>query len=86
MAFIFNVKMISKYLFLVGIGLLFLGMLLIIIASFAGAEKTDSKIAVGGIIGFIPFGFGNDRKLVLFGMILTAVIFVFFILMNYLFR
>ncbi|MBW2982236.1 hypothetical protein KY343_05125 [Candidatus Woesearchaeota archaeon] len=78
--------MIAKYLFPIGIGFLFLEIILIVIASLAGAEKGESKAAVGGIIGFIPFGFGTDKRLVWFSMILTAVIFVFFILMNYLWR
>ncbi len=28
--------------------------------------KSNAKVAVGGFIGFIPFGFGNDKSLVWF--------------------
>jgi len=62
-----------KYLLPLGFGLIFLGMIIVMIAALT-AEKGESKFAVGGIIGFIPFGFGNDKGMVWFAMILTAVI------------
>lgn len=68
-----------KYLLPIGIGLIFLGIIVIIIASLLQAEKAESKVAVGGIIGFIPFGFATDKRLLWFVMILTAVMFLFWI-------
>ncbi len=60
--------------------LMFFGFLLIIIGiillSFSAGEK---KIAVGGFIGPIPFGFANDPqmlKLVWIIVIIMAIIFI----------
>ena len=74
----------NRYLLPIGIAFIFIGFIIIMIASFT-AEKTQGKVAVGGIIGFIPFGFANDKRLLYFAMILTAVIFIFFVL-SYLWR
>lgn len=46
----------------IGFALVLLGMLLLILGSFS-AQKADTKVAVGGFIGFIPFGFANDKRL-----------------------
>jgi uncharacterized membrane protein len=81
-----EIKMAARYLLPIGIGLVFLGIILIIIASLTGTGEGRSKVAVGGIIGFIPFGFGTDKKLVWFVMILTAAIFFLWIMMSYLWR
>ena len=78
--------MIARYILPLGIGLIFLGIFLVIISSFLSAEKGESKVAVGGIIGFIPFGFGNDKRLVWFVIGLAAILFIFLLLMNYLWR
>ena len=78
--------MIEKYILPLGIGLIFLGIFLVIIFSFLSAEKGESKVAVGGIIGFIPFGFGNDKRVVWFVISLTAILFVFWMLIIYLWR
>lgn len=57
---------------LAGIGLffIFLGFLLVVLGSLLDATKTKSgsgtsgpKIAVGGFIGPIPFGWANDKRL-----------------------
>ncbi len=66
-----------KYLMQIGIGLVFLGVIIIFIAGILGADKGESKAAVGGIIGFIPFGFANDKKMLWFIIILTAAVFFF---------
>ena len=52
--------MMLRYLALIGIGFIFLGIVLVIVSSLISAEKGETKVAVGGIIGFIPFGFAND--------------------------
>ena len=52
---------------LVGIGIIvaFIGLIIIFTGALAGKESgSKTKVAVGGFIGFIPFGFGNDKKLV----------------------
>ncbi|MFO8015481.1 MAG: hypothetical protein R6U32_00090 [Candidatus Woesearchaeota archaeon] len=53
-------------LILIGMLLVLAGMAVIIIGSLAQSGSSSdgsSKVAVGGFIGFIPFGFANDRKL-----------------------
>ena len=46
-----NLAMIGFVIILIGFALVFIGYM-------TGAK--DSKVAVGGVIGFAPFGFGND--------------------------
>ena len=71
-----------RYLALIGIGFIFLGIILIVVSSLISAEKGETKAAVGGIIGFIPFGFANDKKLLYFVIGLTAIMFFVWILFN----
>jgi uncharacterized membrane protein len=76
----------ASYLLPIGLILLFIAIAFIIIGSIASSGKTETKVAVGGVIGFIPFGFANDKKMLWFAMIFTAVLFVFFILMRFFWR
>ncbi len=71
-----------KQLIPIGMIVIFIGMILIFIGALSSVKdgKTDAKVAVGGFIGFIPFGFGNDKKLMYFAMGLTAVMFFVWIL------
>lgn len=62
----------------IGIAMILLGFFLVFVGSLTG--KGDSKVAVGGIIGFIPFGFGNDPQLVKIAIIISAVLAIIFIL------
>jgi len=71
---------------LISIGILMIGIGFVIVffGMFMGAKESTSKtkIAVGGFIGPIPFGFGNDKNFVWFVTILSLVVFlvwVFFI-------
>jgi uncharacterized membrane protein len=69
---------------LISIGMLviFIGFALVFIGALTNANK-DTKVAVGGFIGFIPFGFGNDKRLVLVMMVLMALALMFFFAMNF---
>lgn len=67
----------------IGILLVFIGMILIIVGSLTQASKSETKVAFGGFIGPIPFGFGNDKQLVTIVIIVAAVIFIFWTLINY---
>ncbi len=74
-------KMPSEQLLQIGILLVFVGIALIIFSALSSAgekEKSKStfKFSVVGFLGFIPFGFGNDRRLLLFGVVLTVVVVV----------
>ena len=53
-----NVISLGILIILIGFALVFIGALTQV---FSG--KGDTKIAVGGFVGFIPFGFANDRRL-----------------------
>jgi uncharacterized membrane protein len=80
----------------VGTVIVFIGMIVIMIGSLkaqkssASASETGSagsgptaKVAVGGFIGPIPFGFSNDKTLMYFliGLMVFAMI-IWFILIN----
>lgn len=70
----------------IGILMIIAGFLIVFFGALMGAKEgtpSKSKVAVGGFIGFIPFGFGNDKKLVWFAAILSVVLFLVWILINY---
>ena len=66
-----------------GIIIILLGAIIIFSSMFfanKGDTKTESKFAIGGLIGPVPFGFGNDKKMVIFSIAITiifAAIFLF---------
>ncbi|MEK6934868.1 MAG: hypothetical protein AABW46_03245 [Nanoarchaeota archaeon] len=62
-----------------GMFILFLGIILIFLGSFSQSKSSDTKVAVGGFIGPIPFGFLNDKRLfpVLVGLIILGFIIMF---------
>ena len=69
----------------IGLILLFLGIILIFIGSIFTAFKTDKsnvKVAAGGFIGFIPFGFFSDKKMfyILIALMIISLIFWYFII------
>jgi len=68
----------EKILFL-GVLLLALGLLLIIY-SIINLGEGKAKFAIVGFLGPIPFGFGNDRALVIFLLILSIVLFLAFLI------
>lgn len=67
----------------IGILLVFIGMIFVIIGSLTQSPKSDTKVAFGGFIGPIPFGFGNDKTLIITVIIIAAIIFIFWMIMNY---
>jgi len=64
-----------EQLVMLGVIVIFIGVAIVIIGSLLGAGKGEgeAKIAVGGFIGPIPFGFANDRPL-LYVVIAAAII------------
>lgn len=62
--------MTQQQLLQLGMVIIFLGIIIVIIASFMGMKEGKTKISVVGILGFIPFGFGNDKKLFIAALIL----------------
>ena len=68
-----------------GILLIFIGFAIVFIGSFMSLKDVNSKtkVAVGGFIGPIPFGFGNDKNLVWFVTILSLVLFLFWFFFSF---
>ena len=64
-----------------GILLMIIGFIIVFFGVLKGTKETTSKtkVVVGGFIGFIPFGFGNDKNLVWFVAILSLVLFAVWI-------
>lgn len=75
----YNLISIGMAVILIGFALVFIGALT---QAFTG--KSDTKVAVGGFIGFIPFGFANDKKMMWVLIALMAVVLAFFFVMNFL--
>lgn len=78
-----------KSLLMVGVILIFLGMFLIffsVVKLTKGTEikekNSKTKIAVGGLIGPIPFGFGNDKDWTKFVVLIGMAFLVFWIIFN----
>ena len=75
----YNLTSLGIFIILIGFALVFIGALT---QAFTG--KSDTKVAVGGFIGFIPFGFANDKRMMWILIALMAVVLVFFFVMNFL--
>lgn len=63
----------------IGILLIFIGIIVIFISLLTATtkekgEKSSFKFSVVGFLGFIPFGFGNDKKLMMLTVIIAAVV------------
>jgi uncharacterized membrane protein len=74
----------KEYIVPLGVVIIFLGFALVFVGSFLAQKdiKTESKFFVGGVFGFIPFGFGNDRSMVMTGLILTVMLFVLWLVLG----
>ena len=70
---------------LVGIGMLliFIGIIIVFLGMMQNAKEGKAKFAVGGFIGFIPFGFGNDRNLVRFAAIVSLALFLAWVFFSF---
>jgi len=73
-----NLISIGILVVLIGFALVFIGAL-----TSLGSGQKDTKVAVGGFIGFIPFGFGNDKKMVWALVVIMAIVMVFFFAINF---
>ena len=76
--------MVFKMEQLMGIGtlLIIIGFIAIFIGSLNASKDSKTKVAVGGFIGFIPFGFGNDKNLVWLATIISVVMVVLWFIFN----
>ena len=73
-----NIISIGIFVILIGFALVFIGAM-----TGLGSGQKDTKVAVGGFIGFIPFGFGNDKKMVWALIAMMAVVMIIFFAMNF---
>lgn len=67
-----------------GVFLVFVGFVIIFVSLLQGLKEPSAKtkVAIGGFIGFIPFGFGNDKNLLWFITILSMALFLIWLLMR----
>ena len=72
---------------LIGLGILLIiiGFIIVFFGVFKSSKESASgtKVAVGGFIGPIPFGFGNDKNLVWFVTILSLVLFLVWMFISF---
>ena len=68
----------------VGLALIIAGMLLVVVGFvlLAAGKKAETRFAVGGFIGPVPFGFASDKEMLYIAIALTLFIAVFFFLSN----
>ncbi len=64
----------------IGIILIFLGFLLVFVSALSGAKAGESKVAVVGLLGPVPFGFGNDKRLFVVTLVIAVALMVFWFL------
>ena len=65
----------SDQLIFLGFVIILIGILVVILSS----SSKNVKFAFGGFIGPVPFGFGNDPKLVWMIVFITLLVLFFFI-------
>ncbi|MBI2208797.1 hypothetical protein HYU50_04860 [Candidatus Woesearchaeota archaeon] len=76
----------NQQLISIGILVILIGFAIVFIGSFLGTQKSETKVAVGGFIGFIPFGFANDKRMLWIVVGIMAALALFFIILPYLLR
>lgn len=66
---------------LIAVGFIFIliGIFLIIIGSILSSGKGETKIAVGGFIGPVPFGFANEKNMLYLVMFISLIMFILFL-------
>ena len=69
-----------------GILIIFIGFIIVLIGALTAAPKGEAKVAVGGFIGFIPFGFANDKRMLYILLGFMGIAFLIFFLLPYLLR
>ena len=61
-----------------GVLLMIVGFAIVFFGVLKGSKEmtSNTKVAIGGFIGPIPFGFGNDKNLVWLVAILSLIVFL----------
>ena len=76
----------SQEIIFAGVVLIFLGFLLVLIGSLLACGRGETKVAVGGFIGPIPFGWANDPRMLKWVMIVSVIVVIAFLLVMFGFR
>ena len=68
-----------------GILFIIIGFAILFFSQFMFSKDTTSKtkVAIGGFIGPIPFGFGNDKNLLLLVILLSIALIVYLFFINF---
>ncbi len=72
-----------------GIAIIFLGFFLVTIGVLSQDQnnskdgKSGAKVAIGGFIGPIPFGFGNDQVMLYVATGVSAFLFVIYVVFRF---
>lgn len=71
-----------KPLITIGILSIFIGIILFFIGALSSIKegKSNTKVAIGGFIGFIPFGFANEKRMLYLVIGLSVALFSFWAL------
>lgn len=69
----------SQTLVLIGIAVVFIGIVLIIVGSMLGAKESRARFGFGGFIGPIPFGFASDKPMLYIVIALAIVLLVLYL-------
>ncbi len=56
--------------------------IVLILLGIALQERPNSRYAVAGFVGFIPFGFASDRKMLFFAVAASLAVMVFWLVFN----
>lgn len=60
----------------IGIVLIIIGVFLLLISGFSG----KGKVAVVGFLGPIPFGFGNDKNILMLSLLIATIMIILFLI------
>ena len=63
----------------IGLLLIVAGILIMVIGSMVQPKSSEIKYSVVGFLGFIPFGFSNDKRFLALSVILTIIFLLFMI-------
>ncbi len=70
----------------IGFVVVLIGFILIIAGAILSGGTKSTKVAVGGFIGPIPFGFANDPRMLKIVIAITAAFFIIFLIFPFILR
>ncbi len=75
----------TSFLIIAGIIIVFVGIILIFIGSISQSTSKTTEVHTGGIImiGPIPIIFGNDKSLILTGVIFAIILMILYYILFY---